>query len=447
MCKVLHLFSPSQSSAGETMKPSSRSYSVATLVCVFVALLFCSVASASPKPDSEERSRKTGGTNSEKARPGAPAPVSATKNLSAAKKIDVPLFFEANQGQTDSSVQFMARSKGYTLLLTPTETVLAESKTQVSTRSNAFAPFQSSLITTKTSHGSVIRMQLVGANSAPVMTGLDELPGKVNYLIGNDSANWHTNVPLYSQVRTKQVYPGVDLLFHGNQKELEYDFIVTPGADPSKIAFRIRGAEWMEIDGNGDLVLHTKDSAFVMHKPAIYQTIDSERRPIEGSFVKKGKHEVAFRIGAYDHGQVLVIDPGVAFASFLGGAGEDVSSGFAIDDSTPGSRKAYLSGFTTDSTTFSEPNKVIGSGTSTTAPIVEEAGFVAKIDPTATGAGSLVYLTFLGGNMPALSTQKGCASAIVWLALDKSQGAGNIEPVMGGETNCSNFPSATVLNP
>ena len=143
-----------------------------------------------------------------------------------------------------------------------------------------------------------------------------------------------------------------------------------------------------------------------MHKPVIYQTIASERRPIEGSFVKKGKNEVAFRLGAYDHSQELVIDPAINFSSFLGGAGEDVSSGFAIDDSTPGSPKLYLSGFTLDSTTFTEKNTVIGSGTSVTPPGVREVGFIAKVDPTAPGSASLIYLTFIGGNTPKLIHEK-----------------------------------------
>jgi uncharacterized repeat protein (TIGR01451 family) len=279
------------------------------------------------------------------------------------------------------------------------------------------------------------------------MTGLEQLPGKVNYLIGNDPSKWQTQVPLYSQARTEQVYPGVDLLFHGDQKQLEYDFVVAPGADPSKIAFRIRGALRTEINAHGDFVLHGTDSEFVMHKPVIYQMIASERRPVEGSFVKRGKNEVAFRVGAYDPSQELVIDPAIGFSSFLGGAGEDMSGGFAIDDSTPGSPKLYLSGFTTDSTTFTEKNTIIGSGTTSTLPVVAEVGFVAKIDPTASGAASLVYLTFVGGSVPNLSTAKGCLNGFVWLALDKSQGAANIQPVLGGETSCANFPSATPLNP
>ena len=201
---------------------------------------------------------------------------SAPKSSVAPKPIHLPLFFEANQGQSDPQVRFMARGKGYTLLLTPTETILAESKTQVSARSSSFAPFQNPLIATKTSRGSVIRMQLVGANSAPAMTGLEELPGKVNYLIGNDPLKWQTQVPLYSQARTEQVYPGVDLLFHGDERQLEYDFVVAPGADPSKIAFRIRGAARMEIDAHGDLVLHG-DGFRIPHAQARYLPDDRVR--------------------------------------------------------------------------------------------------------------------------------------------------------------------------
>ncbi len=380
--------------------------------------------------------------------PGAASkPATGAPTSVAPKPIHLPLFFEANRGQADSRVQFMARGKGYTLLLTPTETVLAESQTQVSARSGAFGPFQNPLIATKTSRGSVIRMQLVGANSAPAMTGVEALPGKVNYLIGNDPSKWQTEVPLYSQARTEQVYPGVDLLFHGDERQLEYDFVVAPGADPSKITFRIRGAARMKINAHGDLLLHGTDSDFVMHKPVIYQTIASERRPIEGSFVKRGKNEIAFRLGAYDHSQSLVIDPAIGFASFLGGGSADMSGGFAVDDSTPGSPKLYLGGFTLDSTTFPEASTVIGSGTTNTKPVVEEVAFLAKIDPTAAGAASLVYLTFIGGSIPTLADQPGCISAFVWLALDKSQGAANIVPVLGGITDCSNFPSATVLNP
>jgi len=374
----------------------------------------------------------------------------APSSSAAAKPIHLPLFFEANQGQTDSHVQFLSRSKGYTLLLTPTETVLAESKTEVPARPGAFGPVQNPPVTTKTSRGSVIRMQLVGANSAPTMTGVDELPGKVNYLIGSDSSRWQTHVPLYSKVHTAGVYPGVDLSFHGDERQLEYDFIVAPGADPSKIAFRIRGASRTEIDAAGDLVLHGTYSDFVMHKPVMYQMIASERRPVEGGFVRKGKDQIAFRLGAYDTTQPLIIDPKIGFATFIGGNDLEEVFTVQVDDTVPASPKIYVGGFTNDATTFGGTNplpfKTIGPAPFTPQTVIE-VGFLAKIDPTATSAASLVYLTFVGGKTPFVAADKECATLFGWLSLDKSQGPGNIQPVVGGETSCKDYPFTVTLNP
>jgi Abnormal spindle-like microcephaly-assoc'd, ASPM-SPD-2-Hydin/Bacterial Ig-like domain (group 2) len=367
----------------------------------------------------------------------------AEKLALAPETIRLPLFFEANQGQSDSRVKYLTRSGGYTLFLTPTETVLAEAKTQIADRGG----FGSRRPELKSTAGSVVRMQLVGANPAPAMQGLEELPGKVNYLIGTDPSQWHSGVSLFSRVRTSQIYPGVDLLFHGDEKRLEYDFIVAPGADPSKIKFRIRGATRLEIDSRGDLVLHTSGSEFRMYKPVIYQTIASERRPVEGSFVKQGKREVLFRIGSYDRTQALVIDPMLSYSTFLGGDGEEQAYGIAVDDTAPASPKLYIGGFTTDSTTFPEPSTTIGFNTSTTAPVVAADGFVAKIAPTTTGSASLIYLTFVGGKTPAINTQTNCLSLFVWLALDESQGPSSVQPVLGGETTCSDFPATTVLKP
>ena len=369
------------------------------------------------------------------------------KSPVAPNPVNLPLFFEANQGQSDPRVRFLTRSSGYSLLLTPTETVLAETTTRAGAHPNQFGGVREIL----PAAGAVLRMQLVDANLDPAMSGLEELPGKVNYLIGNDRSQWHTGVSLFSRVRTAQVYPGVDLVFHGDQNQLEYDFVVAPGADPSKIKFRIRGASRIEIDSRGDLVLHTPGSGFRMHKPVIYQTIASERRPVEGSFVKTGKREIAFRLAAYDHTQALVIDPSISYSTFLGGNGVEQSFGIAVDDTTPSSPKLYLAGFTSDSTTFGGqtplPFKVIGSGTSTTPPVVNVVGFVAKIDPTAKPAASLVYLTFIGGKTPSITSGTNCVSEFIWLTLDKSQGPSAVQPVIGGQTTCSDFPSTVVLNP
>jgi uncharacterized repeat protein (TIGR01451 family) len=361
--------------------------------------------------------------------------VAPASRRSASKTINLPLFFEANKGQTDSSVKFLTRSKGYMLFLTPTETVFAGAKMQVKEGSNGFATLPDSKVTAQ----AVVRMQLAGANSAPLMNGLEELPGKVNYLIGNDPTRWQTGVPLYSQVRAEQVYPGVDLLFHGDQKQLEYDFIVAPGADPSKIAFRICGAARMEIDARGDLVLHTADSDFRMHKPVIYQTIASERHAIEGGFVRKGKREVAFRLGAYDRSQPLVIDPAIGYSTFLGGEGVDELFDLAVDNSTPASPKLYVAGLAANVTisTFPETSTFIGPTGGTTS------GFTAEIDPGATSSASLKYLTFIGGST-AFTGTAACDTLLQKISLDASRGASSVEAVVGGLTNCSDYP-ATVI--
>jgi hypothetical protein len=267
---------------------------------------------------------------------------SAAKNNSRADSTraaveQLPLFFEANQGQTDPRVRFLSRGSCYTLFLTPTETVLAESSTDEGGRGRLVKTANA------TKSRAVLRMKLAGANPAPVLTGIDELPGKVNYLIGNDPHAWHTGVPLYSQVRSEQVYPGVDLVFHGDEQQLEYDFVISPGADPSRVAFQIAGANGIELDARGDLVLHTPNSQILMHKPVMYQPIGTERRPVNGGFVLRAKDEVGFRVAPYDRSQPLVIDPTISYATFLGGAGQDQGAGIALDNITnPSAPKLYV---------------------------------------------------------------------------------------------------------
>src|ERR1700723_1558922 len=158
----------------------------------------------------------------------------------------------------------LRRSGGYTMFLAPTETVLVEGKNGSVSGDKLGKGFAAFRADAKNSKQAVLRMELLGANAAPEFRGLQELPGKVNYLIGKYEAAWHTNVALFSEVQVAKVYPGVDLLFHGDQRQLEYDFIVAPGADPRRIGFKIRGARKIEIDANGNLVLHTVDSEFEM---------------------------------------------------------------------------------------------------------------------------------------------------------------------------------------
>jgi hypothetical protein len=347
------------------------------------------------------------------------------------------LFFEANRGQADSRVRFLSRSAAFTLFLTPSEITLMESRT------SAGAPrkLARSAEDAETRSPAVVRMKLVASNPAAELTGVDELPGKVNYLVGNDPRAWHTDVPLYSQVRAQNVYPGVDFVLRGDDRELEYDFVVSPGTDPNRIAFRITGANRMELDDAGDLVLHTGSSQIRMHKPVIYQPVGAERRPVAGAFALRADGEVSFKLGGYDSRQPLVIDPGITFASFLGGAGGDSGGGVQVDTTTnPNAPKMYVPGITSDITTFPEPSTLIG-----TAPGGTFYAFLAKIDPLLTGASSLDYLTFIGGSL-TFAGATGCATVPQGFQLDTSLGPSSVQPVLVGVTNCKDYPVTTTTH-
>ncbi len=257
----------------------------------------------------------------------------------------LPLSFEANQGQTDSSVKFLSRGSGYTLFLTATEAVLSL-RSQESEAGTGFNQSRDSDgATTKphrkdklgplaTARGSdwlsapsaksvdettVLRMKLVGANPNAEVLGENELPGKSNYFLGNDPKQWRTNVPTYAKVRYKDVYPGIDLVYYGNQRELEYDLVVAPGADPSVIQLAFEGQEKLSLDSAGDLVLETGNGSNLRsHKPLVYQDSDGVRREIAGSYVLDGSHGIEIKVGPYDANKPLVIDPALVYSSYLG---------------------------------------------------------------------------------------------------------------------------------
>jgi hypothetical protein len=209
-------------------------------------------------------------------------------------------------------------------------------------------------------------MKLVGANPNPQVVGLDELPGKSNYFIGNDPSKWRTNIPHYAKVKYKGLYPGIDLVFYGNQRQLEYDFVVIPGADPKviQLAFEgIVGAGFKPaptIGDNGDLILHTAGGEIRLHKPRIYQEINSVKQPISGGYVlleietqDSGleTQKVGFQVAAYDISKPLIIDPVLSYSTYLGSSGTDVGSGIAVDPSG----STYVTGNTT-STDFPTAN-------------------------------------------------------------------------------------------
>ena len=182
----------------------------------------------------------------------------------------LPLHFEANQGQTDDQVKFLSRGRSYSLFLTPTEAVLALLQHPASSIDDDESD--------QTTPGNVIRMQLVGANRAPKIVGIEKLRGKSNYFMGNDPSEWVTGAPTYARVKYLDVYPGLDLVYYGNQQQLEFDFIVAPGADPTAITLAFQGADKLEVDIRGDLILDMAGGHLRVHKPVIYQPLSMVMR-------------------------------------------------------------------------------------------------------------------------------------------------------------------------
>src|SRR5208337_3285153 len=179
---------------------------------------------------------------------------------------NLPLSFESNEGQTDRRVKFISRGAGYTLFVTPDEAVLALTKPEQ--KAEIRNPLQRGFQSQKATHA-VLRIKLVGGNLQAQATGVEELAGKSNYFIGDDRTKWHTKVPNYSKVKLHEVYPGIDLIYYGNQRQLEEDFVVAPGADPAAIAMKIDGADKVSI-ADGELVLVASGGEVRLRKPTIY---------------------------------------------------------------------------------------------------------------------------------------------------------------------------------
>src|SRR6266850_625936 len=317
----------------------------------------------------------------------------------------LPLAFEANRGQTDSLVKFLARGSGYTLFLTSDEAVLSLAATR--TRTTAAATADS------LAEGAVVRLRLVGG-SATQFAALEELPGRVNYFVGFDPAGWRTNVPAYAKVVARDVYPGVDLVYYGNQGKLEYDFNIAPGADPSGITLRFEGADEVVLDDEGALIVRVAGRQLRQARPRIYQDIDAKRQEIPGRYVLREQNSVGFELGSYDATRSLVIDPTLIYSTYLGGSGTDAAFGIAVD----GAGSAYATGETTSVDFPSNP------GSFDTTPNGGYDVFVTKLN--ATGS-AVMYSTYLGGNLD----DYGLAIAVGTFG----------DAYVTGETRSTNFPA------
>ena len=353
------------------------------------------------------------------------ASAAARETRPTAELASVPLSFEPNQGQADSTVQFLSRGTGYAVFLAPGEVVLSLERQ-----------------TPETASADTLRMSLIGASATANAVGLARQPGVVSYFIGNDPKKWRSGIPTYSKVEYPQIYPGVDLVFYGNQRQLEYDFVIAPGASPSRIAWRIDGAR-ASVDAKGNLALSAPDGPASFKKPVLYQMDGSRKTPIEGAFVVAG-NRIRFRVGRYDHSRALIIDPVLSYATYLEGASGTstdsignstgpgnllvgTSQGLAVDSAG----SVYVTGYT-KSIDFPTKNPyqsappAKGPAGSPVSPGIWPSAFVTKFSPDGS---SLVYSTYLGGN--------GSDYAYA-IAVDSSGNA-----YVTGETDSANFPVTT----
>jgi len=310
------------------------------------------------------------------------APPESTVSTAVADQYGkLPLRFEPNQGQTDERVKFLSRGPGYDLFLTATGAVITLRKPRPeSDRSNHLSPANGPRSGQQVS---VLRLKMIGASPKSQVSGQDELPGKVNYLTSADQDKWRTSIPTYLKVNYAEIYPGVDLVYYGNRTELEYDFIVAPGANLKAIKFELDGADRISIDKSGNLRIKLEHGEVLLRKPVIYQLNDKgERHEVKGSYVLKGK-AVGFKVEDFDSRKPLIIDPVLSYSTLVGSGGNEYAYGIAVDSSG----NAYITG-TTDSSGFP-----ITTGAFQTSG--NGGAFVSKLDATGT---NLVYSTYLSGS-------------------------------------------------
>jgi len=322
----------------------------------------------------------------------------------------LPLYFEANQGQVDFPAQFIARGRDSEFLISPAE-----------------AQF---ILCKMTAPGSfserTVRMQFTGANEGAQISGAEALSGKINYLIGNEPARWRTGVATFARVRVGQLYPGINLAYYGNQRQLEYDFTVAPEANPGVIAIHFDGADNISVNSAGELVLNLGGSEIRQPKPVIYQTANGARKEISGGYKILDACTAGFAIGDYDHGLPLVIDPILSYSTYFGGNADDIAWKVAVD--TNGF--IYVAGQTLSSQFAANMSLSTPGAFQTKFQGGSQAGdaFVAKFGNSGS---NLVYFTYLGGSAD---------DAAYGLAVDAAGDA-----YVAGATESPNFPTKSAI--
>jgi hypothetical protein len=308
---------------------------------------------------------------------------------SAAKMTRLPVRFEPNVGQMHEDVRFVARKGPSTLLLGDRGATLALHK-QKSTPKRGVRD-HATLGRKERGERAVVNLSVAGGR-AVTPQGSEELVTKSNYFRGNDRSKWRTGVPNYAKVTYPSVLDGVDLVFHGENGALEYDFVVAPGTSVESVAMNVDGDADMELAANGDLVIHTRAGDIVQPKPVVYQRDDhGKKHTIASSYRIVDKNKVGFVVASYDKSRELVIDPLLGFATYLGGSFDEYATTVAADSAG----NTYIAGYTA-----SEDFPIRNALDSDFLPGPGDPGesteaFVAKINPTGT---ALQWATYFGGS-------------------------------------------------
>jgi hypothetical protein len=337
----------------------------------------------------------------------------------------LPLAFTPNGGVMDGAAGFSSRGPGYSLFLEPGEAVLelSQAAPDLSAEATPSSPkfggdnraqqlaYLHSAQKQMAREGIArwksagrqrwlqeqknfeLRLRLLGASMQAHISGAAQLGSISNYFLGNDPSKWHTRVPNYAQVRYQNVWPGVDLVYYGNQQQLEHDFILAPGADPAVIQLAAAGARKVTMDADGDVVLQVGDGEVRLKKPLIYQQRNGKRQEVVGHYVLSKDQRISFAVGKFDRTRALVIDPVLSYATYLGGSNIDEAGSVAAH--AQGNLYVYgdtLSGnFPTTSGSYSTSCKSDGQCAAGTLHDI----FVSKLNPLGT---ALIYSTYLGGS-------------------------------------------------
>ncbi|MCG3160516.1 MAG: hypothetical protein JMDDDDMK_01585 [Acidobacteria bacterium] len=318
---------------------------------------------------------------------GAGATASASQHGAATRSRAIeafgrsPLRFEANQGQAGARVKFISRNSGYTLFLSANEAAIKLRPPEMPERHET------------------VRMKFVNAATDARLFGMEKMASASNYFIGGDPARWRVGVVNFGRVKQRAVWPGIDVVWYGNQRLLEHDFIVAPGADPRKIRLEFSGASGMGVDKEGALELRTGAGGLRLLRPAAWQVSDSGREAVACDYRVNGAGQVEFRLGEYDKNRELVIDPAITLATWFGGADADEARNVAVDKDGA----VYIAGATV-SVDFPVANSIQQNKAALTD------AFVLKLSPDGR---QVVYATYLGGggNDQALSVAVDAAGA------------------------------------